>query len=442
MVQEISNRTTSRRKFMAGVCAAAAAPYFVPASALSSAARVGANDRLTVAHIGIGGMGGNHLSQSLKFREAGNVNIAALCDVDEQRLALAVKSVGAGATPYRDYRYILQRPDIDAVIIAAPDHWHAVMAVHACESGKHVYVEKPSSVTIADGRAMVLAARKHNRVVQVGSQARSAEPAWQACTYVRNGMLGRVHTVKCWHQLNPVGGTAPDSEPPAQLDWDLWLGPMRWRPHNTAYYHGSFRWVMESGGGQIRDRGAHVFSVIRWCLDADHQHPVTIHATGDPPPKGIWNCPPKMEVVYTFKDPDWTLIWSQPGEMKGNPDFGFVLYGDKDSLIVNRDGTRISAEEKARTFTVPAGGQTVYRMDKHADYNMNHKEDFFQAIRAGARPCMDIEAGHRAASLCILGNLSWVLGRKLDWDGANERVIDDECANRLLSQPQRHPYHL
>ena len=433
-----------RRDLLAGAAAAAAAPYFVPSGVLGGPGKKpAASDRITVAHIGIGGMGGGHLRMSHNFRKSGDVNIAALCDVDEGRLASAVKRTGPGATPVRDYRYILQRKDIDAVIIATPDHWHPVMCVHACETGKHVYVEKPASVTLADGKAMVAAARKHRRVVQVGSQARSAAGAWQACTFIRNGQLGKVHTVKCWHRLNPTGGTGPDTPPPGSMDWDLWLGPMRWRPHNTAYYHGKFRWVMESGGGVIRDRGAHVFSVIRWCLNADGQHPVTIEATGDPPTKGIYDCPPRMEVVYTFKDPDWQVIWSQPGEMQGNNrDFGHVYYGTKGKLVVHRDGTRIAAEKKAAQFRVPAGGQTVYRMSKHKDYNMNHKQDFLDAIRTGRRPCMDIEAGHRAGSMCILGNLAWLLGRKLHWDGAKQEVIGDAHANRLLSQPHRHPYHV
>ena len=433
-----------RRDLLAGAAAAAAAPYFVPSGVLGGPGKKpAASDRITVAHIGIGGMGGGHLGMSHNFRKSGDVNIAALCDVDEGRLASAVKRTGPGATPVRDYRYILQRKDIDAVIIATPDHWHPVMCVHACQTGKHVYVEKPASVTLADGKAMVAAARKHRRVVQVGSQARSAVPAWQACTFIRNGGLGKVHTVKCWHRLNPTGGTGPDTPSPASMDWDLWLGPMRWRPHNTAYYHGKFRWVMESGGGVIRDRGAHVFSVIRWCLNADGQHPVTVEATGDPPTKGIYDCPPRMEVVYTFKDPDWKVIWSQPGEMHGNNrDFGHVYYGTKGKLVVHRDGTRIAAEQKAAQFRAGPGGQTVYRMAKHQDYNMNHKEDFLDAIRTGRRPCMDIEAGHRAGSMCILGNLSWLLGRTLRWDGEKQEVIGDAHANRLLSQPHRHPYHV
>jgi predicted dehydrogenase len=303
-----------------------------------------------------------------------------------------------------------------------------------------VYVEKPSSVTIAEGKAMVEAARRHRRVVQVGSQARSAKPAHEACQFIRNGQLGRVHTVTCWHSPNPVGGFARDEAPPPGLDWDLWLGPLPWRPYNASYEPGNFRWFMESGGGNIRDRGAHVFSVVRWCLDADWQAPVTVEATGTPPPKGLWDSPRTMKVVFTFKNPDWQLIWDQPGEPKGPADFGMVFHGNKDTLIVCRDGTRIDAEEKARHFKVPPGGVHVYLMDQHADYNVNHKADWLQAIKTGTKPCMDIELGHRAATLCILGNLSYLLGRKLHWDGEKEQVIGDEHANRLLSRPQRYPY--
>ena len=152
--------------------------------------------------------------------------------------------------------------------------------------------------------------------------------------------------------------------------------------------------------------------------------------------------PPQMEVVYTFEDPDWQLIWSQPGRAAGPGGFGMVCHGDRDTFVVCRDGTRIDAQPKARHFKVPAGGVEVYRMDKHQDYDMNHKEDWFQAIKAGRKPCMDIEAGHRAGSMCILGNLAYLLGRKLRWDGAKQEFLNDDHANRLLSQPQRHPYHL
>jgi len=432
-----------RREFLAAVGSAASAAYLIPSGVLAAAGKSGANQRLTVAQVGIGGMGGAHLGMMLKFRELGVANIAAVCEVDENRLRNALKKVGPGCTPYRDYRYVLERRDVDAVIIATPDHWHAVQTVHACESGKHVYVEKPASCTVEEGKAMVAAAGKHRRVVQVGSQARSAKPAHDACTFIRNGMLGKVRKVTCWHSLNPTGGTQAPAAPPPELDWDLWLGPLRWRPYVPgAYCPGVFRWLMESGGGVIRDRGAHVMSVALWCMDADRQTPVSVEATGTPTTKGIWDCPPRMKVVYTFKDPDWQLIWEQPGDVRGPGGFGLVFHGEKDTLVVCRDGTRIDAEEKARNFKVPAGGVEVYRMDKHADYNMNHKEDWIRAIKADSKPCMDIEIGHRVANMNNLGNMSYLLGRKLRWDGASQRVLDDQQANRMLGKPQRYPYHL
>ena len=410
---------------------------------LAAAGKPGANERLVLAHIGVGGMGGMHLNMSLQFRQMGAVNVAAVCEADGNRLAAAAKKVGAGCDAYRDYRRLLDRKDIDAVIIASPDHWHAVMTVHACGAGKHVYVEKPASCTIAEGQAMVAAARRDNRVVQVGSQARSAEPAHQVCTYLRNGMLGKVTKVTCWHSLNPAGGPSRQAPPPPELDWDKWLGPLRMRPYVPGAYHpGNFRWIMESGGGAIRDRGAHVMSTVLWCLDADSQSPVAIEATGDPRPKGIWDCPPKMKVVYTFKNPDWQLIWEQPGDVRGKGGFGMVFHGANGALVVSRDGTGIPAAEVVRRFKVPAGGIEVYRMAKYADYNMNHKEDWLQAIKSGKRPCMDIAIAHRVATLNNLGNLSYILGRGLAWDGAKEQFIGDEQADKMLARPQRKPYLL
>ena len=431
-----------RREFLAAV-AAAGAPLVIPGGVLASADNPGANERLTLAHVGIGGMGGSHLNMSLNFRKSGDVNIAAVCEADANRLAAAAKRVGDGCKTYRDYRKLLEQKDVDAVVIASPDHWHAHQTVHACRAGKHVYVEKPASCTVAAGRAMVEAARKHDRVVQVGSQARSAEPAHQVCTYIRNGMLGNVAKVTCWHSLNPAGGPSKQAPPPPELDWDLWLGPLSMRPYVPGAYHpGQFRWVMESGGGVIRDRGAHVMSIILWCLDADGQTPATVEATGDPRPEGIWDCPPKMKVVYTFENPDWQLIWEQPGDVRGEGGFGMVFHGEQDTLAVSRDGTRIHAADRVRRFTVPAGGVDVYRMAKHADYNMNHKQDWFEAIKSGKRPTMDIETGHRVATLNNLGNLSYILGRKLAWDGEKEQIVGDDDANRYLSRPDRQPYRL
>ena len=437
------NRNVSRRTFLKAAGTAIGFPYIVPSGALAASGRAGANDRLTVGHIGVGGMGSVHLGNMLEFRKQGKVNIAAVCDVDENRLAKAVQAAGAGVDPYRDYRYILERKDIDAVIIATPDHWHAVQTVHSCECGKHVDVEKPASVTIEEGKAMVAAARQYKRAVQVGAQARTAKPAHATCTAIRNGIVGKVTKVTCWHYATPIDNNpVPDCDPPPELDWDLWLGPLRWRPYNPRYCPGTFRWLMESGGGQIRDRGAHQFSTILWCMDADKQTSYTAEAKGTPPTKGLWDCPTDMEVIYTFKNPDWQLIWGQPGDKVGKTEFGNVFWGDRGRLVLEWDGAYKPADEMAVNFKVPAGGVQVPRTDAYEDFNMNHKADWFKAIREGTKPAVDIEIGHRVATLCNLGNLSYLLGRKLVWDGAKQQVIGDEHANRMLGKPQRHPYHL
>lgn len=432
-----------RRQFLAASGAAMAAPYFVPSTALARPGRPGANDRLTVAHIGVGGMGSGHLQRMTEFRAEGRVNIAAVCDVDERALAKAIDLAGAGVTPYRDYRHICLRPDIDAVVIATPDHWHAAQTVHACQTGKHVYVEKPSSVTIHEGRAMVTAARTYGRKVQVGAQGRTGWGAYYTCRAIRNGIVGKVNRVTCWHYENPVGGDQPDASPPPELDWDLWLGPLRWRSYNPAYCPGVFRWFLESGGGQIRDRGAHQFSTILWCLDADGPRSFTVEATGTAPSRGLWDCPVDMQVTYQFRNPDWTLVWAQPGDKLGKLEFGNVFWGeDGRKLILEWEGAYKPAEPEAVNFQVPPGGFEPQRTNEYPDdFNKNHMADWLRAIHEpDDLPAVDIEIAHRTATLCIVGNLSYILRRKLVWDADKEQVVGDEQANRLLAPPQRHPY--
>lgn len=446
------NDVVSRRTFLrsAGATAAGAAlaglPTLIPARVLAAGGRPGANERFVVAHIGVGGMGMTHVANMLRLQQEGKVQIAALCDADDNHLEAAVNNVkgGPAVMPYRDYRYIIERRDIDAVLIATPDHWHAVQTVHACQSGKHVYVEKPSSVTVREGRAMVNAARDNRVAVQVGAQARTAKGGWHTCRAIRNGIVGTVRKVTCWHYPNPVDDKPlPDAEPPEGLDWDLWLGPLPWRPYNRRYHPANFRWVLESGGGNIRDRGAHQFSTVLWCMDADRQRSFTVEATGRAPTIGLWDNPVEMQVLYQFKNPDWTLEWGQPGNKLGKTEFGNVFWGDNGNLILEWEGGYRPANPEAINFQLPPGGKEVYRTDEYEDFNLNHKADWLKSIREGhLRPAVDIEIAHQTANLCNLGNLSYLLGRKLVWDGDREEVVGDPEANRLLGKPQRYPYCL
>jgi predicted dehydrogenase len=427
----------TRRAFLARSAAASAGmaiPYFIPDSVLAAPSRPGANERIHTGHIGVGGMGSGHLQGLAQM-------CVAICDVDKRRLAKAAEITGGKAKTYTDYRQLLENKDVDAVFIATPDHWHALTTIHACQAGKDVYCEKPACNTIAEGRAMVEAAQRYGRIIQIGSQGRSTPAAHAACTYIRNGMIGKVSKVTCWHYANPVGGFQPDGEPPPDLDYDMWLGPARWRPYNVDCVHGNFRWLLEFGGGQIRDRGAHVMSVAMWLMNSDHTGPVSVEASGEPPKEGLWDCPPLMEVVYQFKNPDWIMTWSQPGETPeiarklGNNRYGAKYWGDIDSLVVSGGDGGTDTEAKAKEYQLPAKGVQVYK-------SPGHYQDFFNCLRTREKPIMHIEAGHRVATLCILGNISYRLGRRLQWDPVAEKVIGDEQANLMLNRPGRGSWHL
>jgi predicted dehydrogenase len=234
----------------------------------------------------------------------------------------------------------------------------------------------------------------------------------------------------------------------------MWLGPLRWRPYNKRYLHGVFRWLLESGGGQIRDRGAHVMSCAMWWMGADGTGPVTVEATGTAPKQGLWDSAVLMDVTYTFKNPDWVMTWRQmpnnqlpPAEKRtpeelnkdirkiSRPGYGAIYRGDKGEFIHWGGDGGTWAERKARNWEPPAGAKDVYK-------SPGHFEDWFKSIRTGSNTIMNMEAAAGVANLCILGNLSYTLGRKLEWDQANQTIVGDKQAERMMSSPQRHPYHL
>ena len=446
---------STRRNFLrkTGAAGGAALFHIIPARVLGLQGQPPPSDTLNFGHIGLGGRGRGFLrpesNLGQKIPAAPNlggdgtrylrpVRSMALCDVDAARLDQAATKVGGRPKLYKDFRRLLEDRDVDAVFIAAPDHWHALMTILACQAGKDVYVEKPACNTIEEGRAMVRAAERYGRVVQVGSQGRSQLAAWQAANYIRNGQIDTVRQVTCWHYASPQGDWTPDVEPPSGLDYEMWVGPARWIPYNPKHTHGAFRWLIDFGGGQIRDRGAHVMSIANWIMDADATGPVSIEATGEPPRDGMYDSAVTMTVTYEFRNPDWTLVWAQPGEPSTEIEarYGAVYRGDQGRLTVTLgDGQGTATEPQAKEYRAPYEGVRVFRSPGHA-------ENFEDCIRTREKPIMHIEAGHRVASLCILGNLSFQLQRKLEWDAVNERVKNDEEANRLLSRPGRGPWHL
>jgi predicted dehydrogenase len=446
------NREVPRRTFLKTAAAVAgttiALPHIVLSKALAAPARPGANQRLTIALIGVGERGAVHLNDMIDRTRKGEVNLAAICDVDENHLENASKIAGPKTAVYRDYRYILQRKDIDAVIIATPSHWHGVQFVHAAECGKHVYCETPASATIEEGKAMIAAAKNAKIATQIGAQGRSQLEAYLMHRYLANGAIGKVTKVTCWGERGPVDDNpVPDEDPPPELDWDLWLGPLHWQSYNPRFSHGVFRWLLESGGGRIFDQGSHVMSCAMDWLGADGAGPVMVDASGTSPIVGLWDTAVNMKVTYTFENPDWTLTWNQPGEPVpteertpdeppiGEPTFGAVYEGEKGKAVAWGGDGGTWVEREVRQFNPPPDIVDVYKSPGHID-------DWFNGIKTGAKTIMNVEAGVGVANLCILGNLSFILGRKLHWDQKQGEILGDDQAYRLMNRPQRFPYHL
>lgn len=431
----------TRREVVKG--AGVAIPAVIPAHVIGKPGRPGANERVVIACIGVGGMGRNHVPP----------DVAALCDVDAGRLAEVARTVTSGgrrtvAAPpelVKDYRRILDRKDVDAVTIGTPDHWHGMMTVHACQAGKHVYCEKPTCSTLEEGRAMVNAARRYGRVVQIGAQGRSNPNGRAACQYVRSGMLGRVRHVEIFHPDNPTTSQGPGRfAVPAGLDWDLWLGPARWRPYHPLYHPGSFRWFMDLGGGQIRDRGNHALSIACWLMNHDgYRGRVTVKASGTPNLEGVYDVPLNFRAEWRFENPAWRLTWTQGAVPKSHGVWGATYHGDRDTLIVTQGDNACDTEEKAKTFVPPSNGEVyLHPAPPGTSATDRHRLNWLDCIRTGARPVMDVEIGYRTVTLCILANLAYLLRRTLVYDMASERFVGDSMADRLISQPYRRGWSL
>jgi predicted dehydrogenase len=446
------NQELSRRTFLqsAGAVAGSALvlPHLISSKLLAAQARPSANQRPRIALIGAGERGMNHLANLVERMGKGELNVAAVCDVDEKRLEKAKQIAGPNVKAELDYRNILLQKEINAVIIATPDHWHGVQFVQAAQCGKHIYCESPACATIGEGKAMIEAARKAKITTQIGAQGRSLPEANLMRRYLADGAIGKVSKVACWSNPGPVDDKpVPDEDPPPELDWDLWLGPLHKQSYNPRFSNGVFRWMMESGGGRICHPGAHVMSCAIYWLGADGTGPDSVEATGTVPTKGLWDTAVEMKVTYTFKNPDWVLTWSQhpvkPAEPEertpdeaaiAQPGCGAIYHGDKGDAIAWGGDMGIWAERKVRQWNEPSSPVETGK-------TLDHLEDWLNGIRTGAKTIMNVEAGVGVANLCILGNLSFILGRKLHWDNQKFDITGDEQARRLLNRPQRFPYY-
>ena len=416
----------SRRHFLRSTGLGVALPPLLASRALGAADKRPASERVVAALIGSGRRGQGLMS----IQSDPRCSIAAVCDVDQEHAAKASKRAG-NCDVYQDFRRVLDRKDIDAVLIATPDHWHAPITIMACQAGKDVYCEKPLCRSISEGRKMVEAARRYDRVVQMGTQYRSIERTRQACEWVRNGRLGQVRTVRLLHAPNRFHPREPGCQPPASLDWNLWLGPAPWAPYHPVRCHFSFRWFMDYGGGSIADNGVHMFGVVSWAMGADQTGPVSIEASGQQDPNNLFDAPVSMTVRYQFANPDFEMIWEQPSDAKVKLNLDFV---GSQATLSGFWGFKVSKGEADLSPT---------RTDElHLDRSDSHSGNWLDCIASRRRPVMDVEIGHRVTCWSHLGNIAYLLNRKLRWDPVTERFPGDEEANRMLHDPYREPWRL
>jgi predicted dehydrogenase len=411
-------------------------------TALGSTRVAGANDRVNLGLIGCGGRGSQVFARMLAQPD---VNPVAVCDVYEPFRARAVAASKGAATAVSDYRQLLDRKDIDAVQIATPDHWHALQTVSAVRAGKDVYVEKPLSLVVREGRIMVDEARKHQRIVAVGSQQRSGAHYAEAIALIRNGEIGGVHHVHAGMTRNAMPGFVARELKQgltSALDWDLWLGPAPKVPFDPfrGIYH--FRWFWDYSGGQMTNWGAHHLDIARWALGATAPEAVAGFG-GRYAIKDGGETPDVQQVLYNF--PTAVVSWSTRETNTGDG-AGLVFYGTKGTLDLARAGYRIRPEtwtgedpaDPTRKFTPAVSAREV----KGANLDDQHVRNFLDCVKSRQRPNADVEEGHRSAVMCHLGNLSTRLGRSLKWDAQKEQVIGDAEANRLLTKPYRKPWAL
>ncbi|MBA4062511.1 MAG: dehydrogenase [Isosphaera sp.] len=421
----------SRRQFL-HTTAAGGALLALPASTYRAAvlAQDKPSDRIRIGCVGVGGQGRGNMNAHLK-------NVVAVCEVDADRLAAAAAAVEKGGNKpqaFADHRKMLEMKDLDAVVISTPDHWHAQITVDACTAGKDVYCEKPLTLTVAEGRAMVKAARANKRVVQTGSQQRSGKEFRQACELVRNGAIGKVREVKVGLPgPNFKGPAVADSEPPKNLDYDRWLGPAPLRPFNEKRVHYLFRFFWDYSGGQMTNWGAHHLDIAQWGLGMDDAGPEVVVGVGTFNKDKWFETPESAKIEYTY--PGGVPVRCSLGS--GGYPGGTTFEGDKGTVHVNRGKIEVvlNGEKVADPYKLPTGEVKLYVSPGHA-------ADWLACIKARKNPVCDVEIGHRSATVCHLGNIAVRTGRKITWDAAKEEIIGDKEANEMLSRPYRKPWTL
>jgi predicted dehydrogenase len=416
----MSGNKPDRRTFLHGAALAGLAAAGGRASAERS------NQRLAVAVIGLS----RGLAHAGALLQLPDVELRYLCDVDKNRLAAALKMVeskrGTAPRGVGDFRTLLDDRTLDAVTIAACNHWHAPMTILACAAGKHVYVEKPGSYSAAEGELMVAAARTHRRVVQMGNQRRSWPAIREAIQKVQDGVIGRVTFARCFYNNNrPSIGRGKVGSPPAHLDFELWQGPAPERPYKSNLLHYNWHWHWHYGGGELANNGVHALDVARWGLGVDYPTLVS-YVGGRYCYKDDQETPDTGVAAFHFADKGitWEQSSCQPRKGEGLPFVAF--YGDRGTLHITDPGYKVLD---------PAG--KVAEQQAGAFSDVVHFADFLHAIRGGGRPNSEIEDAQKSTLLCHLGNISYRTGRAIHFDPASRKIVGDAEAQKLWSREYR-----
>jgi len=421
----------TRRSFIKTTLAAGVAPIILPSGLFGADAP---SKKITVGCIGVGGHGtGHNLRAYLKQADA---RVVMVCDVDSKRMERAKKMVdsfyrdsGKGCTTTKDFREVLARPDIDAVMISTPDHWHTLMSVLAIRSGKDVQCEKPT-LTIDEGKILIKEVRKHDKVFQTSTEDRAIPVYHRMAELVRNGRIGKLEKIEVILPKQPKGpGNPAPQEVPKELDYDMWLGPAPEAPYTKDRVHFNFRWIWDYSGGIICDWGAHLFDTAQWANDTERSGPVEIDGKGTHWEGGLYDTVKDYDVTYRYENGVVMTCTS------GNPSLKFIgskgwvgNVGWRAKLQASSDKILNSVIEKGETrlFTNPKG---------------EHR-NFLDCVKSRKDPYFPVDIGHRVSTVCHLANLSIKLGRPLKWNPVKERFLKDEEANGLCNREMRKPWSL
>ncbi|MFI4946498.1 MAG: Gfo/Idh/MocA family protein, partial [Burkholderiales bacterium] len=441
---EEANAMQSRRTVLKTVAGASLM------SAASLGRVLGANDRVRVGFIGHGLIGTRHL---LDFKAQPDVEIVAVSELSEERMEAAATAAGTSPARYKDFRKLLDRPDVDAVVVSTPDHWHALMTILACAAGKDVYVEKPLTLVLREGEWMQQAADAHKRVVQVGTQQRSGKHYRRCAELVRDGQIGDVRSVRMASYRNILPGfTKPVGDRLSPADWDMWLGPAPFVAYDPGrcLYH--FRWFWDYSGGQTTNLLAHHIDTVQWMMGL--APPLRVAAMGGRYSlKGIGETPDVFEALFEY--PGLVATWSSH-EIAAAGDDGLAFYGTKGTLKLSRAGFEIvpelevPPEEQIPRFSgprtapvTPAPRTTPLQesgYEQVRDQFVPHVRDFLDCVKSRKTPISDLASSHRASVPCHLANLALRLGRTLHWDAAKQDLVADPEASKLLTKEYRGPW--